>query len=119
MKSALDGLDSARKLKVNQTHAAFGVQWLASCADKTLRIYEELSEQIIRKAAKANGTRSIFSAMPTGDLFPRLDGPRLESDPINWRNQTPVESFSPHEKPRPTPGLSSRMANSRSPRNPA
>jgi hypothetical protein len=57
-KGALEGLDSAKKSKVNQTNAEFGVHWVTSYATadktKTFCIYEGPNEQAIRKAAKAN-----------------------------------------------------------------
>ena len=57
-KGALDGLDAAAKVKVNQTNAGFGVHWLMSYANadktKTFCIYEGPNEDAIRKAAAAN-----------------------------------------------------------------
>lgn len=57
-KGALDGLDAAGKVKVNQTNAGFGVHWVMSYANadktKTFCIYEGPNEDAIRKAATAN-----------------------------------------------------------------
>lgn len=56
---ALDGVDAARKAKVNANNARYGVHWVMSYANaaktKTYCIYEGPSEESIRKAATANG----------------------------------------------------------------
>lgn len=56
---ALDGLDAAKKAKINAVNAQHGVIWMMSYANadrtKTFCIYEGPSETAIREAAKANG----------------------------------------------------------------
>ena len=56
---ALDGLDSAGKVKINATNAQFGVRWVTSYANaaktKTYCVYEAPNEAAVRKAATANG----------------------------------------------------------------
>jgi hypothetical protein len=56
---ALDGLDAAGKVKINQTNAKYGVHWVMSYANaektKTYCVYEAPSESAVREAAHANG----------------------------------------------------------------
>ena len=56
---ALDGLDAAGKVKINQTNAKYGVHWVMSYANaektKTYCVYEAPSESVVREAAHANG----------------------------------------------------------------
>jgi hypothetical protein len=56
---ALDGLDSAGKVKINSTNAQFGVRWVMSYANaaktKTYCVYEAPNETAVRQAATANG----------------------------------------------------------------
>jgi Protein of unknown function (DUF4242) len=56
---ALDGLDAAGKVKINQTNARYGVHWVMSYANaektKTYCVYEAPSEAAVREAAHANG----------------------------------------------------------------
>ncbi len=55
---ALDGLDSAGKVSINENNARYGVHWVLSYANpsktKTFCIYEGPSEAAVRKAAQAN-----------------------------------------------------------------
>lgn len=55
---ALDGLDAAGKVKINQTNAKYGVHWVMSYANaektKTYCVYEAPSEAAVREAAQAN-----------------------------------------------------------------
>src|SRR3984957_16943688 len=55
---ALDGLDAAGKVKINQTNAKYGVHWVMSYANaektKTYCVYEAPSEAAVRDAAQAN-----------------------------------------------------------------
>jgi hypothetical protein len=57
-KGALDGLDAAKKAKVNQTNATYGVRWEMSYANadktKTYCVYDAPTADAIRKAAAAN-----------------------------------------------------------------
>ena len=56
---ALDGLDAAGKVKINQTNAKYGVHWVMSYANaektKTYCVYEAPSESAVREAVHANG----------------------------------------------------------------
>jgi Protein of unknown function (DUF4242) len=56
---ALDGLDSAAKVKVNATNTKYGAQWVTSYANsgktKTYCVYNAADEAAVRAAAKANG----------------------------------------------------------------
>jgi hypothetical protein len=58
-KGALDGLDAAKKAKINANNSRYGVHWLNSYANadqtKTYCIYDGPSESAIRQAAVANG----------------------------------------------------------------
>ena len=55
---ALDGLDAAGKVKINQTNAKYGVHWVMSYANaektKTYCVYEAPNESAVREAAHAN-----------------------------------------------------------------
>lgn len=55
---ALDGLDAAKKEKVNANNASVGVRWLHSYANadktKTYCVYEGPSEEAVREAAMLN-----------------------------------------------------------------
>jgi len=56
---ALDGLDQAKKDKVNANNESNGARWIQSYASpdktKTFCVYEGVDEAAIRKAAAANG----------------------------------------------------------------
>jgi hypothetical protein len=72
---ALEGLDQAKKDKVNANNEASGARWIQSYANadktKTFCVYEGVDEAAIRKAATANGlpVDQIFE-VPV-DLLPR------------------------------------------------
>jgi hypothetical protein len=72
---ALEGLDQAKKDKVNATNEKNGARWIQSYASadktKTFCVYEGVDEAAVRKAAAANGlpVDQIFE-VPV-DLTPR------------------------------------------------
>jgi hypothetical protein len=72
---ALEGLDQAKKDKVNATNEKNGARWIHSYASadktKTFCVYEGVDEAAVRKAAAANGlpVDQIFE-VPV-DLTPR------------------------------------------------